>query len=460
MRKLFMLTKFDSDKIFFDYFLKMPLSQIYDTAVNVSTGDQMYACVSEMFPICRSITGNGVRQTLEILKNIIPLETHEVSSGTPVFDWEVPKEWNIRGGYIKNSKGETIVDFADSNLHILNYSIPVDKKVTLQELKSHLFYLPEHPDWIPYRTSYYKEDWGFCLSHKQFLELKEDTYHVFIDSTLQKGSLTYGEYFLPGRTSEEVLITAHICHPSLANDNLSGVSVAAFLAKHIAALPGQRYSYRFLFIPGTIGAITWLALNDLNTGKIKHGMVLSLLGDRGKFTYKKSRRDTAEIDQIVSHILNSKSENNQVIDFIPYGYDERQFCSPGFNLPVGCLSRTTYGQYPQYHTSADDLDFVEAKNLEESLKTVMEIVDVIEANSRFMNLNPKCEPQLGKRGLYSLKGGNNDAKDFQLALLWVLNLSDGQHTLLEICKRSKLEFSLVKEAAQRLLECNLLKEIA
>jgi aminopeptidase-like protein len=412
-----------------------------------------------MFPICRSITGNGVRQTLAILKKIIPLEVQEVKSGTKVFDWEIPKEWNIRAGHIKNSKGVTIVDFEDSNLHILNYSIPVDKKVSLQELKSHLFFLEDHPDWIPYRTSYYKEDWGFCISYNQFLELEDDVYHVFIDSTLQNGSLTYGEYCIPGETSDEVLISAHVCHPSLANDNLSGLSVAAFLARHISESKTQRYTYRFLFIPGTIGAIAWLALNEQNTGRIKHGMVLSLLGDSGNFTYKKSRRDTAEIDQVVSHVIKSKSEDNSVIDFIPYGYDERQFCSPGFNLPVGCLSRTTYGQYPQYHTSADDLDFVKAKNLETSLETVIEIIDALEANRRFVNLNPKCEPQLGKRGLYSLKGGNNDAKDFQLALLWVLNLSDGQHTVLEICRRSKLKFALIREASEQLRSADLLEEV-
>jgi aminopeptidase-like protein len=440
----------------------MPLKESHTKTNNtnpVLIGEQMYSMVSDMFPICRSITGNGVRQTLEIVKRIIPLTIHEVPSGKKVFDWEVPREWNVRAGYIKNSNGDKIVDFADSNLHVLNYSIPVHKKLTLEELKPHLFSIPEHPDWIPYRTSYYKEDWGFCMTHNQLRQLKEDRYEVYIDATLQPGSLTYGEYFIPGKTTDEVLISAHICHPSLANDNLSGVSVAAFLAKKIIEEKSPRYSYRFIFIPGTIGAITWLALNEGNVRKIKHGMVLSLLGDSGDFTYKKSRRDTAEIDRIASHVLKSKSTGNKVIDFIPYGYDERQFCSPGFNLPVGCLSRTTYGQYPEYHTSADNLEFVKPENLRQSLQTVNDIIDALESNIKFLNQNPKCEPQLGKRGLYSLRGGNNDSKDFQLALLWVLNLSDGDHSVMDISQRSKLDLSLVNEAVERLLECKLIETV-
>lgn len=423
----------------------------------LSIGDQMYALISEMFPICRSITGNGVRQTLDMIKKFIPIEVHEVPSGTKVYDWEVPKEWNIKNAYIKNSRGEEIVKFENCNLHVLNYSIPVQKKITLAELKPHLFYLPEQPDWIPYRTSYYKEDWGFCISYNQFQSLTEDIYEICIDSTLEKGHLTYGEYFIPGETSDEVLISAHICHPSLANDNLSGISVSVFLAERIKQLP-KRYSYRFLFIPGTIGAITWLSLNEKIIHKIKHGLVLSLLGDAGNFTYKKSRQDIAEIDRIVSYVLKYTNPDNRVIDFIPYGYDERQYCSPGFNLPVGCLSRTTYGQYVQYHTSADDLNFVRPFFLETSFQITLQIVETLEANRKFINLNPMCEPQLGKRGLYNLRGGNNDTKDFQMALLWVLNLSDGNHSLLDIQSRSKISFEAIKEAADRLSEVNLIKE--
>ncbi len=427
-------------------------------ASTLSVGDEMYSLIEELFPICRSITGNGVRQTLDIINKIIPLRIHEVPSGAKVFDWEIPKEWNIKDAYIKNSKGEKIVDFSNSNLHVLNYSIPVHAKITLEELKSHLFYLPEHPEWIPYRTSYYKEDWGFCISYNQFQELEDDIYEVSIDSSLKPGSLTYGEYFIPGATTEEVLISTHICHPSLANDNLSGISVATFLARHLAQL-NLRYSYRFVFIPGTIGAIAWLSNNENSVARIKHGLVLSLLGDAGNFTYKKSRQDTAEIDRVAAHVLKSMSPGNRIIDFIPYGYDERQYCSPGFNLPVGCLSRTTYGQYPEYHTSADNLNLIEPSYLEESLSLTKEIVSSLENSKKFINLNPKCEPQLGKRGLYNLRGGNNDHKEFQMALLWVLNFSDGKHTLLDIQSRSKLDLHLIKEAAERLLEVKLIAEI-
>jgi aminopeptidase-like protein len=317
--------------------------------------------------------------------------------------------------------------------------------------------LEGQPDWIPYRTSYYKEDWGFCITYNQFLKLEEDVYEVFIDSTLAPGHLTYGEYFIQGETSDEILISAHVCHPSLANDNLSGISVSTFLARHLQQ-EKQRYSYRFLFIPGTIGAITWLALNETSVNRIKHGLVLSLLGDPGDFTYKKSRQDTAEIDRVVEYVLKSRNSDNKIIDFIPYGYDERQFCSPGFNLAVGCLSRTTYGQYIQYHTSADNLDFIQAKQLDESLRVVIEIVETLEGNKKFINLSPKCEPQLGKRGLYSMKGGDNQSKDFQMALLWTLNLSDGKHSTLDIAKRSGIQFKYISQAVHSLLDCKLLEE--
>lgn len=434
-------------------------STIDQSTLTNSVGEQMYALAAEMFPICRSITGNGVRQSLDIIKRHIPVDINEVPTGRKVFDWEVPREWNIKNAYIKNSRGEEIISFKNSNLHVLNYSVPVHKRVSLEELKLHLFYLQDQPDWIPYRTSYYKEDWGFCISYSQFKTLTDDVYEVFIDSTLEPGHLTYGEYYLPGEIEDEVLISAHICHPSLANDNLSGISVSVFLAKQLQQVR-RRYSYRFLFIPGTIGTITWLAVNEKTAPKIKHGLVLSLLGDAGDFTYKKSRRDTAEIDQIVSAVLKASNPKNRIIDFIPYGYDERQYCSPGFNLAVGCLSRSTYGQYIQYHTSADDLNFIRPEFLEGSLNMTFKILETLEANRKFLNLNPMCEPQLGRRGLYNLKGGNNDTKEFQMALLWVLNLSDGTHSLLDIHARSKMNFDIIKGAANSLLETKLVREIS
>ncbi|MEO8472492.1 MAG: DUF4910 domain-containing protein [Chryseolinea sp.] len=423
--------------------------------VALSLGEKMHALATKLFPICRSITGNGVRQTLDIIRREVPLQIHEVPSGTKVFDWEVPREWNINDAYIKNSNGEKIVDFKNCNLHVLNYSIPVDKKVNLEELKKHLYFLKDYPDWIPYRTSYYKEEWGFCITYNQFSQLKEDSYEVCIDSTLEAGNLTYGESFIPGMTSEEVLISTHVCHPSLANDNLSGIGVAVSLIKTLLAKK-SRYSYRFVFIPGTIGSITWLACNENVIPRIKHGLVASLLGDNGAFTYKRSRRGDAEIDVIAEYVLKSRDGRNKIIDFFPYGYDERQYCSPGINLAVGNLSRTPFGQYIQYHTSADNLDFISPASLEDSYNTYLEIISVLDDNRKFVNTNPNCEPQLGKRGLYNLQGGDNDAKDFQLALLWILNLSDGTSNLLDISKRANMKFESIRYAASKLEECGLL----
>jgi aminopeptidase-like protein len=390
---------------------------------------------------------------MEILGRHIPLKIHEVPSGTRVFDWTVPKEWNIRDAYVKNSRGEKIIDFQKSNLHVLNYSIPVHKLVSLEELKEHLFTLPDHPDWVPYRTSYYKENWGFCLSHKQFLALEDGKYEVVIDSTLEDGFLTYGEVYLEGEQKEEILISAHACHPSLANDNLSGISLATMLAKELATVP-HRFSYRFLFIPGTIGAITWLCLNEASLSRIKNGLVITGVGDSGNITYKKSRRGDAEIDRAACHVLSQSVRPGRILEFSPYGYDERQFCSPGFNLPVGRFSRTPFGEYPEYHTSADNLEFVSPDFLTDSYLKVRAIIEVLENNRIYLNQNQKCEPQLGKRGLYTSIGTN------ELALLWVLNLSDGSNSLLDIAERSGLDFSAIKNAADSLVKANLLMEIS
>ena len=416
----------------------------------------MYQLISDLYPVCRSITGNGVRKTLAILQQYIPLEIRQVPTGTQVFDWTVPKEWNIRDAYVKNAKGEKIIDFQKSNLHLLNYSIPIQKKMPLSELKEHLFSLPERPDWIPYRTSYYSENWGFCLTHRQLEALEDGEYEVYIDSSLEPGHLTYGEYYLPGASKKEVLFSCHICHPSLCNDNLSGISVVTFLAKHLSSL-SLRYSYRFLFIPGTIGSITWLSVNESKTFQIKHGLIAAGLGDSGKLNYKKSRRGNAEIDKAVIHVLQHSGQEYQINDFSPYGYDERQFCSPGFNLPVGSLTRTPFGQYPQYHTSADNLDFVRADKLADSLEKYLAVVNILENNRKYLNTNPKCEPQLGKRGLYGTFGGTQDKKTKEMATLWVLNLADGKRSLLDISDRAGLEFSVIRDAAHALVKGGLLE---
>ena len=420
-------------------------------------GKDMYQLVAELYPICRSITGDGVRETLNRLQKHIPLTVHEIPSGTQVFDWTVPQEWNIRDAYIKNSKGTRIVDFKESNLHVVNYSVPVKRKMSLQELKHHLFTLPDHPDWIPYRTSYYTERWGFCLSHRQYSELKDDEYEVSIDASLEPGHLTYGECFLRGDRSDEVLISCHACHPSLCNDNLSGIALVTWLAKQLSLLR-PRYSYRFLFIPGTIGSISWLCLNEHQVHNIKHGLVVACVGDQGRSTYKKSRRGNAEIDRAVGHVLRHSGADYEILDFSPYGYDERQYCSPAFDLPVGCFSRTPHGRFPEYHTSADDLSLVHPAALADSLSKCLTVVKVLEGNRTYVNQNPKGEPQLGRRGLYRLVGGHAESGLEEMAVLWVLNLSDGTHSLLDIAERSGLAFDSVRTAAEVLIEHDLLNE--
>jgi aminopeptidase-like protein len=428
-------------------------------AVDGDVGAAMYALVAELYPICRSITGDGVRETLEILRKRIALDVHEVPTGTPVFDWTVPKEWNVREAYVAAADGRRVIDFKRSNLHLLGYSIPVRQRMPLARLREHLFSRPDFPEVIPYRTSYYRDTWGFCLSHRDLEALPDGEYDVVVDSTLEAGSLTYGECYIPGDEDDEVLLSCHVCHPSLCNDNLSGIAVLTELAGFLASRP-RRYSYRLLFIPGTIGSITWLARNEAHVGRIKHGLVVTGVGDAGPFTYKRSRRGDAEIDRAARHVLRHAAAAHRVVDFSPYGYDERQYCSPGFDLPVGCFMRTPHGEYREYHTSADDLSFVTPAALDEALHACRTIVEVLEGNFSYVNQSPKCEPQLGKRGLYRALGGGLDGASREMAMLWVLNLSDGRHTLLDIAERSGLPFPAVREAATALAEHGLLKRAA
>jgi aminopeptidase-like protein len=430
------------------------LLQGSDRNDSVALGRELYGFAAKLYPICRSITGDGIRKTLAVVQERIPLRVHEVPTGTPVFDWVVPKEWNIRDAYIKTLDGTRIVDFQECNLSVVNYSKPIHAILPLQEIRSHLFTIREQPDLIPYRTSYYKEDWGFCLPHSQLLELAEDNYEVHIDSTLEDGHLTYGEYYLPGDSCDEVLISCHTCHPSLANDNLSGLSVATFLAQQLSK-HRLRYSYRFLFIPGTIGAITWLAQNREAAYHIRHGLVLTCIGDAAGFHYKKSRRGNSEIDRAAVSALRDCGVPFDILDFSPSGYDERQYCSPGFNLPVGCLMRSVWGTFPEYHTSADNLDFIQADSLASSLHTCSAIVNILEKNQTYITLNPYCEPQLGKRNLYKSMGGTSIDEEIN-ARLWVLNLSDGENSLLDIAERSGISFSAISDAADLLREADLL----
>lgn len=422
-------------------------------------GVEMYHLIRELYPICRSITGDGVRQTLRIVQQHIPLVVHEVPTGVQLFDWTTPREWNVRDAYVANVHGERVIDFRACNLHLLNYSTPLRARVSREELHAHLFTLPELPDLIPYRTSYYTERWGFCVSHAQAAQLTDPYYDVVIDTSLEAGHLTFGELVIPGASRDEVFFSTHCCHPSLCNDNLSGIALCTWLAKYIASLSARRYTYRFVFVPGTIGAIAWLALHEAETMHIRHGLVVACVGDPGSLHYKKSRRGDAEIDRVVQHVLRWSGAAYAVRDFSPYGYDERQYCSPGFDLPVGSLTRTPHGCYPEYHTSADDLTLVQPPYLADSLQKYIQVVETLEHNRRYLNLNPKCEPQLGRRGLYSALGGRKHAGSAELAMLWVLNLSDGEHTLLDIAERANLPFNDVFVAAQLLVEYDLLRKV-
>lgn len=417
-------------------------------------GDELHALVSRLFPIGRSITGEGVRRTLAILSDGIDLAVREVPTGTQVFDWTVPQEWTVRDAYVRAANGKVVVDLAASNLHLVGYSEPVARRMPLSELRSHIHTLPDQPDLIPYRTSYYSRSWGFCMAHHDYLALEEGDYDVFIDTTLADGTLTYGEAFLPGETGREVLLTAHICHPSLANDNCSGLAVLALVARALGRRR-NRFGYRFLFAPGTIGALCWLAGNEERLSSIDHGLVVSCVGDGGGPVYKRSRRGDATIDRAMEAVR-CDGRKVTMLDFSPFGYDERQFCSPGFDLPVGLLQRSAFGTFPEYHTSADNLDFVRPEHLASSFRMIMDIVDVIETDRVPLNLSPKGEPQLGRRGLYSATGGHKTTSDITMAYLWVLNLADGRYSLLDIACRSGLPFSAIAAAATRLEDCGLL----
>ena len=418
-----------------------------------AVGARMHALVERLYPLCRSITGDGVRATLDIIGEHLPLTVHEVPTGTDVLDWTVPQEWNIRDAYIADATGRRVVDVREHALHVVGYSVPVHETMPLARLREHLHTLPEQPSLIPYRTSYYAPTWGFCLAQDTLDAMPDGDYEVCVDSTLADGHLTYAEHVVPGQVADEVIVSCHVCHPALANDNMAAVAVAVELAK---TLEDPYYTYRFIFAPGTIGAITWLARNAARVEKVRHGLVLACAGDRGSLTYKQSRRGDAEIDQVLAHVLRDRP--HEIRPFSPYGYDERQYCSPGFNLGVGCLTRTPYAEYPEYHTSGDDPDLGAPESLVDTLAVLREAVAVLDVNRRYVNLSPYGEPQLGKRGLYDSLGGRSDAKQAQLAMLWVLNLSDGDHSLLDIAERANLPFNSVAAAALALADAGLVKE--
>ena len=412
-----------------------------------------------LWPLNRSLTGNGNRETLRILSEIADINITEIPSGTKCFDWNVPPEWNVKEAWVKDSSGKTIIDFSKNNLHLLGYSEKFSGILSLKELKKNLYSLPQQPDVIPYLTSYYKTRWGFCISDKQLKNLKEDNYEVLIDSELNPdGSMTLGEAVLKGDSEEEVLLSTYICHPSMANNELSGPLVTAFIYDELKKRKSRRYTYRMLFLPETIGSIYYLSKHgERLKKKLTAGYVVNCIGDKGNFTYKKSRQGNSLADRAAELVL-SRTEKNYVIeDFFPTGSDERQYCSPGFDLPVGSLMRTRYGKYKEYHTSADNRDFISFDAMEKSVQKYLEIIDVMENNFTFVNKLPYCEPQLGKRNLYPTLGSQKDTAEFVSALMWILNLSDGSNDLIAISRRSNLPFKLLSEASQKLIEIELIE---
>lgn len=424
---------------------------------DVEAGIQIYNLIERLFPITRSLTGKGVRDTLDILRTVIPeMEVHSIPSGEHVLDWVIPHEWNISEAYIIAPDGRKVVDFKNNNLHVMGYSTPVRKKIMLDELKKHLHTLPEFPDWTPFIKNYYNPDWGFCMPHRMFEQLEDGEYEVVIDSKLQKGVLNYGELYKAGQSEKEFLITCYICHPSMANDSLSGVGLSAKLAREILKME-TCFSYRFLFIPETIGSIAWLAKNKDSVHNIRFGLVATCLGDPGSFTYKKSRRGDTDIDKICTHVLRNSAYPHLIEDFFPLGSDERQFCSPGFNLPVGSLMRTRYHNFDEYHTSADDMDFITSDALGETYGLYKKIIMIAESNFRYLNQNPSGEPNLGKHGLFKLRRVISDFPDLEKAYFWTLNLSDGNHDLVDISNKSGIAYETILQSAKDLGKCGLLE---
>lgn len=392
----------------------------------------MYALAGRLFPICRSITGEGFRKSLNILCEEVPdIKVYEVPSGTPVFDWVVPKEWNIRGGGIYRCNGEKVIDFEDSNLHIIGYSTPIHDIVSREKLLEHIHTQPDQPDLIPYITSYYKERWGFCMSENQKKTLKDEKYRVEIDSSFKDGSLTYGDLLIPGESEKEILITTYLCHPSMANNELSGPAVIVELMKYVQQLANRRYSYRFVINPETIGSITYLSRNLETLQKnVVAGFVLSCVGDDRTYSYIESKHGFTLADRVLQNVLRFHYPNYKHYSFLKRGSDERQYNSAGVDLPVCGFCRSKYEEYPEYHTSADNMELISPEGLLGAYEVMEKVINTLENNYHF-RMNCVCEPQLGKRGLYptiSQKGTYGAVK----TLTNFIAYADGRSDLIDI----------------------------
>lgn len=421
-------------------------------------GEALHALATELFPITRSLTGPGYRETLDRLEAVCgSMERHRFATGEQVFDWTVPDEWTIRDAWVKGPDGETVVSLADHNLHLVSYSEPVHARMPLEELQAHLHSLPDQPDAIPYRTSYYAKGWGFCLADRQRQSLAPGEYEILVDADLAPGHLEVGEVVIAGETDEQVLFSTYCCHPSMANNELSGPVVAAHLAARIRAAGTPRLTYRFVFLPETIGAIAYLSrVGDDLLARLVAGYVMTCMGDPGVFTYKRSRRGDSLADRVALHVLEHGGEPFGVVPFVPSGSDERQYCSPGFDLPVGSLMRTMYGVYPEYHTSLDDLELVTADALGGSLRMYARVVEALEANEVLRNTQPFCEPQLSPRGLYPTTGGGLGDQQALRDLMAVLNFCDGTQDLLAVAERTGRPIAALAAAVTPPLDQGLL----
>jgi len=422
-------------------------------------GIEMYEFVKRLFPIHRSITGNGVRETLKIIQEYIPITIHEVPSGTVVFDWKIPREWNIKDAYILDSKGKRIADFKKNNLHVIGYAAPINKTVSLEELQEHLYSLPEQPDAIPYVISFYKERWGFCIEHNERLKLKEKEYKVVIDSEFKDGSLTYGELIIPGESEKEIFISTYVCHPSMANNELSGPAVATFLAKSILARKQRRYTYRIIFITETIGSITYLSqhLKEMQKNVIA-GFNLSCVGDDGPYSYIPTRYGDTYTDKVLLNILSSMHPDFMKYSFLDRGSDERQYNAPGVELPVCCVCRSKFGEFPQYHTSLDNLDFVSPQGLAGAYNMLEACLKLIEANRKY-KITCLCEPHLGKRGLYPTINSGVDVYKESRKLTNFITYADGKNDLIDISNKIKVPVSELYSMVDKLSAAGLLSVV-